>query len=88
MHNDQLVMLKELMEVGFCTIEMSLFLDTHPTDERAVGLHNSYAIRYKELTDAYNMKYGPLTSNDLSKCPWEFIAGPWPWEIDYINCCI
>lgn len=87
MFEEQLLMLKELMEVGFCTIEMAMFLDTHPTDERAVGLHNTYAARYRELCDDYDMKFGPLTSNGLSKCPWEFIESPWPWEIDYINCC-
>lgn len=87
MYEEQLLMLKELMEVGFCTIEMAMFLDTHPTDERAVGLHNTYAARYRELCDNYDMKFGPLTSNGLSKCPWEFISSPWPWDTDYINCC-
>jgi spore coat protein JB len=86
MHNEQLVLLKELMEVGFCVIEMALFLDTHPTDERAIGLHNTYAVRYKELSDTYNMKFGPLTINDLSKCPWEYIESPWPWEVEFEYC--
>ena len=86
MLKEQMILLKEIMEVGFCVIEMALFLDTHPTDERAIGLHNTYAVRYKELCDTYNMKFGPLTSNDLSKCPWEFIESPWPWEIEFEHC--
>lgn len=86
MHNEQVVLLKELMEVGFCVIEMALFLDTHPSDERAIGLHNTYAVRYKELSDTYNMKFGPLTINDLSKCPWEYIESPWPWEVEFEYC--
>lgn len=88
MSEEQLKMLTELMEVGFCLIEMSMFLDTHPNDERGVALHNAYAAKYKELTDTYNLKFEALTSNDFSETPWEFINDPWPWDTDYINKCM
>lgn len=84
----QLELLNQLQEIGFSTLELALYLNTHPTDERAVALHNTYASRYKELCEIYNMNFGPLTNMDLSKCPWEYINGPWPWEIEYINQCI
>lgn len=87
MRDDQLAMLYELMQIGFCVIEMALYLDTHPNDERAIGLHNTYAARYRELSETYNIKYEPLTFFGLSKCPWEYIESPWPWEIDYENIC-
>lgn len=88
MNIQQLNLLTELMEVGFCLIETNLFLDTHPDDERAVALHNTYAAKYKELTDLYNLKFEPLTSNDFSKTPWEYINEPWPWDTDYLNNCM
>ncbi|MBC7958819.1 MAG: spore coat protein CotJB [Vallitaleaceae bacterium] len=87
MHEEQLLKLKELMELCFCTLEMTLFLDTHPNDERAIGLHNTYAAKYRELSDEYDMKFGPLTADALSKNPWEWTEGPWPWDTEYINCC-
>lgn len=86
MSKEQYAMLQELMELNFCIIETAMYLDTHPADERAIGLHNSYVARYKKLNEAYNMKFSMLTSEDYSKCPWEFINSPWPWEIDYCDC--
>lgn len=88
MFEEQALLMKEIMEIGFCVIETAMFLDTHPTDERALGLHNTYSTHYRELCDTYEMKYGPLTSQGLSKNPWEFIDEPWPWDADYINCCM
>jgi spore coat protein JB len=79
----QLALLKEIMEVGFVLVETNLYLDTHPTDERALALHNTFSKRYEELTNLYHKKYGPLTPIEMSKCPWEWIESPWPWEIDY-----
>jgi spore coat protein JB len=35
------------------------------------------------LKEEYQKKYAPLTHEIVSKCPWEWIEEPWPWEIDY-----
>lgn len=86
MDREQLALLKEIMEVGFCLVETNLYLDTHPTDERALALHNTYSRNYDELTRQYHMKYGPLMPIQMSKSPWEWIESPWPWEIDYSKC--
>ncbi|RKD34201.1 spore coat protein CotJB [Thermohalobacter berrensis] len=82
----QLALLKEIMEISFCLVETNLYLDTHPTDERALRIHNTFAKKYDELTNRYRMKYGPLMPTSMSKCPWQWIESPWPWEIDYSKC--
>jgi len=83
MYKEQLALLKELMEVSFLLVETNLYLNTHPTDERALRLHNTYAKKYEELECLYTSEYGPLRGNQMSQYPWQYIQSPWPWEIDY-----
>jgi len=86
MSPNQMKMLKELMEISFCLLDINLFLDTHPNDEKALRLHNTFALQYQELEKQYSIEYGPIKSTSLSKYPWEYINEPWPWEIDYPKC--
>ncbi|MBS4534139.1 spore coat protein CotJB [Clostridium sp. D2Q-14] len=86
MDYNQVKLLQEIMEVGFALIETNLYLDTHPTDERALMLHNTHSRKYNDLYNRYSSKYGPLTYTGMSRCPWEYIQGPWPWEIEYEKC--
>ncbi len=83
MDNEQLQLLKEIMEISFVLVETNLYLDTHPSDERALRVHNRYSQEYKELMDLYQAKYGLLKYTGMSGCPWSYINSPWPWEIDY-----
>ncbi len=86
MNKGQLSLLRELMDISFCLVETNLYLDTHPTDERALRLHNNFSEQYSELVEEYTKQYGPLKYTQQSGCPWEYIKGPWPWEIDYKGC--
>ena len=45
-------------EYKFSIIELGLYLDTHPEDEKALCLHNKYSKELKELKDAYQKVYG------------------------------
>ncbi|NLW23116.1 MAG: spore coat protein CotJB [Tissierellia bacterium] len=83
MDREQKLLLKEMMEIGFALVETNLYLDTHPTDERALRLHNSYSQKYSELKSLYEARYGLLTFMGMSGCPWSYINGPWPWEINF-----
>lgn len=85
MDRAQMELLLEIMEVSFVLDETSLYLDTHPDDERALRLHNNASQRYHELKNMYQARYGPLTNRDMSKFPWAYIDGPWPWEVDFTN---
>jgi spore coat protein JB len=80
---ERLIMLKEIMALDFSSIELNLYLDTHPMDQKALAIHNDYAMKLKMLKEEYEKKYSPLTHEIISKCPWEWIEDPWPWEIDY-----
>lgn len=86
MDREQVCLLKEIMEISFVLDETSLYLDTHPNDERALRLHNNYAQKYSEIVSLYEAKYGPLQNHNMSQYPWAYINGPWPWEFDYRLC--
>jgi len=83
MDRNQLALLKEIMEVEFVLVETTLYLNTHPTDERALRLHNTFAHKLSELEDMYLSQYGMLRATQMSRFPWQNIESPWPWEIDY-----
>ena len=72
-------MLKKIKCLQFAIIELALYLDTHPDDEKALCLHNKYCKEFKELKDKYQRVYGPLTINYPCN-KWRWIEEPWPWE--------
>lgn len=81
----RLCMLKEIQELEFSAIDLSLFLDTHPEDQAA--LRDFYAARDKLVAaiKKYEEMYGPLTvaGHAPSRDKWLWTVGPWPWEIEY-----
>lgn len=81
----QMDLLVELMEISFVLVETSLYLNTHPNDEKALLLHNNTSQEYAQLKLIYQARYGPLTSNEMSRYPWAYIEEPWPWEINFTN---
>ena len=72
-------MINRIKELNFSIIELSLYLDTHPCDRKAINMHNEYTKQVKDLKEKYEKMYGPLTifypSNE-----WKWIEEPWPWE--------
>ena len=72
-------MINEIKCLQFAITELSLYLDTHPDDERALCLHRKYARELKEFKDKYQKVYGPLTI-DFPCNKWRWIEEPWPWE--------
>lgn len=72
-------MLMKIKELNFAVVELGLYLDTHPEDQRALCLHRKYAKELKELKDKYQKVYGPLTI--YFPCnKWRWLEEPWPWE--------
>ncbi len=84
--DERQLMLKEIQQLEFVAVELNLFLDTHPQDQAA--LRHFYAVRDKLLAAVkrYEQIYGPLTVVGFTPktCPWQWIEGPWPWEIEYV----
>ena len=60
----------------FAITDISLYLDTHPEDEKAICLHRNYCKKVKELKDDYQKIYGPLTINYPCK-KWRWLEEPW-----------
>jgi spore coat protein JB len=72
-------MLCKIKEYQFSIIELALYLDTHPEDEKALCLHREYTRRLKDLRDKYQKVYGPLTI-EYPCNKWRWLEEPWPWE--------
>ena len=75
-------LLKEIMALNFAVNDLVLYLDTHPSDCRAIRMHSEYAEKVMKLTEEYQKLYGPLTVNFTStndNC-WQWSDEPWPWE--------
>lgn len=72
-------MIDQIKSLDFAIIELGLYLDTHPDDQRALCMHREYCKQAKDLKDKYQKMYGPLTIF----CPcnkWRWLEQPWPWE--------
>jgi len=73
-------MLMEIMAVDFTLIDLNLYLDTHPYEQKTITHYNNCIQKAKILHENYEQMYGPLTPMSYSKCPWQWIESPWPWE--------
>ena len=71
-------MLKKIKCLRFSVIELALYLDTHPNDEKALCLHNKYTKELKIICDKYQKVYGPLTI-EYPCNKWIWLEEPWPW---------
>ena len=77
-------MLKELTALDFYAVDLQLYLDTHPNDREALGKYNAVVEEANTLRREYEKLFGPLTSfRSTSKCPWQWIDDPWPWEYQF-----
>ncbi|MBE5862224.1 MAG: spore coat protein CotJB [Lachnospiraceae bacterium] len=67
--------------VDFTLVDLALFLDTHPTDRRALEYYRHYAQIKKQLCKEFSKKYYPLTMEEANcEKAWEWGAAPMPWE--------
>ena len=77
-------LLRDIQAYNFAVLETILYLDTHPTDQNVLDLHNQLAAEYNELVHKYQRQYGPIYSYyPDADYPWQWINEPWPWEIEY-----
>ncbi len=81
---------KELMNYIDCTtfavIDCGLYLDTHPTDKRALEYFKYQCECRNEAVAEYAKRFGPLTLDLVNMSDedyWNWIDQPWPWEGGY-----
>ncbi|PMC38659.1 spore coat protein CotJB [Bacillus sp. UMB0899] len=75
--------LKEIQAIDFVLVELTLYLDTHPSDQQAMIQFNEYAQYSKQLKQNFEAKYGPLQQfgNSFTDANWSWGTTPWPWQI-------
>ena len=79
MNQEQLM--HRVQTLSFVIVDVGLFLDTHPTDQKALEYFNKYNAMYQTAKEEYERRFGPLTicgTNDTQK--WSWVDSPWPWQ--------
>lgn len=77
-------MLKRLSALDFYIIDLHLYLNTHPNDRDAIMKYNAVVKEANALRQEYQEQYGMLMAGSTtSKCPWQWIENPWPWQYKF-----
>lgn len=76
-------LLKKITALDFMIIDLQLYLNTHPTDNKALASHNSFVIQANTFKQNYEKMFGMLSATEsCSSSPWQWIQEPWPWEYE------
>ena len=76
-------LLNRIDQVSFAVNDMTLYLDTHPCDEKALTYCHELVQERKKLLKEYAQIYGPLTidcTDSTSENSWKWMEQPFPWE--------
>ena len=73
-------LLKEISAVQFTLIELGLYLDTHPCDQKAIAAAKEAEAKRDELVKQFEAQFGPLTVGVDDGGDFSWICDPWPWE--------
>ncbi|MCF6409287.1 spore coat protein CotJB [Pseudalkalibacillus salsuginis] len=75
--------MKQLQEIDFVLVELTLYLDTHPEDYDSIKQFNEFAEKGMRLRQKIEKKYGPLMQygQSYSGYPWNWDDPPWPWQM-------
>ncbi|HAN09530.1 MAG TPA: spore coat protein CotJB [Clostridiales bacterium] len=76
-------LLLEIQKLEFATVDLNLFLDTHPDNQMALNDYNMYTVELSKLKKEYRLRFGPFANfgSAPSKYPWQWVESPWPWEV-------
>ncbi len=82
MNCEQNRMLREISVLSFTIVELTLFLDTHPSNQEAMRHFDYYNRLKNEKCEEYSKMFGPLSINHAKGRTQEFqwTMQPWPWE--------
>lgn len=78
--SEQEKLMRQISAYSFSAWELHVFLDTHPNSCDAAKKLAQAQAKVKELTAAYEEKYGPINETSRNTSRWAWITGPWPWE--------
>lgn len=70
-----------VMMLGFCAVDMMLYLDTHPDDEEALNYFNQCNTLYNAAKQSYQEQFGLLNAfSEQERFSWDWNTAPMPWE--------
>ena len=71
-----------IMMLGFCAVDMMLYLDTHPDDEEALNYFNQCTALYNAAKQSYQEQFGQLNAfSEQERSSWDWNTAPMPWNI-------
>ena len=73
-------LLEQIRALMFAVNDLSLYLDTHPCDMRALNSHKQYSEKLNDLMNIYQAQYGALSIYTPTNSWEKWINSPWPWE--------
>ncbi len=76
-------LMQQLQAVDFAIVELNLYLDSYPNCCEARQMLDRLIEQRKPIADAYEAEFGPLTAACKKGSGWEWINGPWPWELAF-----
>lgn len=76
-------LLKCVSEEALVLLDLSLYLDTHPTCPHGLAAYYAAKERFAAAVTAYECQYGPLTKGAAGgESCWSWVQWPWPWETE------
>lgn len=70
-----------VMMLGFCAVDMMLYLDTHPDDEEALNYFNQCNTLYNAAKQSYQEQFDLLNAfSEQERSSWDWNTAPMPWE--------
>jgi len=77
-------LLRQCQELHFAAVELQLYLDTHPFDQRAQCDFKRVTYQCMLLKPQVEKHFGPLNNFSYSQENFaRWVEEPWPWELDY-----
>lgn len=73
-------LLMRVYETGFALDDVTLYLDTHPTDCDAMNYYKYAKKLNMDAVQAFEAVYGPLMINRETADSWTWVDNPWPWD--------
>ena len=74
-------MMKKIQEFDFAIVDLTMYLDTHNEDTRAINRLQDLIVQRNDLREEYVKLVGPLRASDVSASDeWQWAEQDFPWE--------
>ena len=75
---------KRLQKISFALVEVVLYLDAYPNNEKAKKYYKELSEERDMLLKALEKAGMPMsaTNVNVNGGEWSWVKGPWPWEYE------